>query len=144
MESQDKNRMLMMAFLDDELDEEQRNDFREKVNADPELAAELASYTRLVQITNSMTLREPEDYEYERFFARLSSRVERRLGFALLGLGAMIIASFAIVETLFSNLSLGFKLGVGIVLFGAILLVSSVVRVWIRLRRLDRYQGVKR
>lgn len=134
----------MMGFLDDELEDQERREFLERCYADGELAAELAQYRRLVEITNSMRLREPEDFEYERIFSRVTARVERRLGLVLLGVGVLIIAVWTLVEIFFSSMRMPYKVGFGIALLGASLLVSSVVRVWVRLRRLDRYQGVCR
>ncbi len=134
----------MMGFLDDELGDRERREFLERCYADAELAAELAQYRRLVEITNSMRLREPEDYEYERIFSRVAARVERHLGLVFLGVGTLIIGVWSLVEIFFSSMRMPYKIGFGIALLGASLLVSSVVRVWVRLRRLDRYQGVCR
>lgn len=134
----------MMGFLDDELSDEERREFIECCYSDPALAAELAAYRRLNDITNSMVLREPEDYEYERFFSRVAARVERRLGFILLGVGASVVVAFLLLELLFSDARPMLKIGFGVGLLGATLLTQSVVRVWLKLRKLDRYQGVRR
>lgn len=144
MDDAERFRIQMMGFIDDELGDAERREFIERCYADPELARELAQYRRLAQITQSMRLREPEDYEYERFFSRVSARVERRAGLVLLGLGILVLGVFGLVELFFSDVRLPIKIGLGVSLLGASMLVSSVVRVWIKLRRLDRYQGVRR
>ena len=140
----ERDQIQMMGFLDDELSDEDRLAFTERCYADPTLAAELAKYRRLQDITDSMVLREPEDYEYERFFSRVSARIERRLGLILFGVGASVFVAGLMLELFFSAMPTELKVGMGIALLGATLLVQSVVRVWWRLRRLDRYQGVRR
>jgi len=144
MDEREQEHIQMMGFLDDELDDSARLAFVERCYADPELAAELAKYRRLNEITNSMRLREPEDFEYERFFARLSARLERRLGLTLLFLGGTLLAAGCVVALFLSSFPPLIKIGCGISLAGTILLISSVVRAWVRVRRLDRYLGVRR
>ncbi|MFH0945303.1 MAG: hypothetical protein V2A76_08915 [Planctomycetota bacterium] len=144
MDDREHFRIQMMGFLDDELDDRARLEFVEQCYADPELAAELAKYRNLNDITNSMRLREPEDYEYERFFAKISARLERRLGFTLLFLGAIILTSAGLVALFLSSFSTPVKPGAGLTLIGGVLLVFSVARAWLRIRQLDRYRGVKR
>lgn len=144
MDDREHFRIQMMGFLDDELDGAARRSFIERCYADPELAAELAQYRRLNEIADSMRLREPEDYEYERFFARISARIERRLAFTLLFLGLALLTCWALVGLFLSSCSPVVKTGAALTLFGAALLVSSVARAWLRVRRLDRYQGVRR
>ncbi|MFG0320399.1 MAG: anti-sigma factor family protein [Planctomycetota bacterium JB042] len=144
MDEREHFRIQMMGFLDDELSDEDRRAFVERCYADPELATELAQYRRLHDITDSMVLREPEDFEYERFFSRVAARVERRLGFVLLGVGTSVTVAFLLLELFFSDAKPMLKIGVGVGLLGATLLTQSVVRVWLKLRKLDRYQGVRR
>lgn len=144
MDDREHFRIQMMGFLDDELDDTSRRSFLEQCYSDPELAAELAQYRRLNDITDSMRLREPEDFEYERFFARVSARIERRLAFTFLLVGGAILVAFGLVELFLSSLAPLFKVGCAATLVGAILLISSVLRAWLRVRRLDRYQGVRR
>lgn len=139
-----QEQLQMMAFLDDELSLEDRRSFIERCYADPELAAELANFRRIGQITNSMRLREPEDFEYERFFAQVSARVERRMGFVFLAIG-LIILGIAVLHTLVTaDLPLPIKIGAVLALMGLGLLITSVCRMRLRLARLDRYQGVRR
>ena len=144
MDDREHFRIQMMGFIDNELDDPSRLRFVEQCYADPELAVELAKYRKLNDITNSMKLREPEDFEYERFFSRISARIERRLGFTLLFLGATSLAVGGLVTLFLSSFSPLIKIGCGVTLIGAVLLVSSVVRAWLRVRRLDRYLGVRR
>lgn len=144
MDDREEIRIQMMGFLDDELDEESRRRFVARCYADPELAAELAQYRRLCDITQSMRLREPEDYEYERLFARVAARIERRVALLLLALGPALLLAFATEELLVSAAHPVVKIGFVATLTGALLLVVSVARAWLRTRRLDRYQGVRR
>ena len=140
----ERARVLMMGFIDDELSEHLRREFIQRCYEDPELAAELAQYRRLNDITNSIVLKEPEDYEYERFFNRIGNRIERRLGFILLSLGAVVVLVSSLFAIYSSPIGTGLKIGIAIGLVGLFLVASSVLRLKKRVRRLDRYEGVQR
>lgn len=139
-----RDQLQMMAFLDDELSMGDRRAFIERCYADPDLAEELAKYRKISEVADTMRLREPEDYEYERFFARVSARIERRLGFFLFGLGLVVLAVAMLQLLVTADLPLPIKIGAGLAFLGLMLLVTSVCRMRMRLARLDRYQGVKR
>lgn len=144
MEEPDALQLQMMAFLDDELSDEERRAFIEQCYADPALAEELARYRRLHDIASSMQLREPEDYEYERFFARVTSRIERRLGFVLFAAGLAVVFVAAMHAMITSGCPTTIKVGTVLTLLGLFVLAFSVCRLRLRIARLDRYQGVKR
>jgi anti-sigma factor RsiW len=137
-------RLQMMAFLDDELDEPARREFVNRCYADPQLAAELASFKKVADVASSMRLREPEDYETERFFARVSARVERGAGFVLLAAGGALVGAWSLYRIFTSGLDMTLKVGLAAGVLGFALVVLSVARLRRRTRRLDRYQGVRR
>lgn len=147
MESNDDRerwRVMMMGFLDGELDEGARREFMTQLQADRELAEELAQYKRLSDVASSMRLCEPEDAELERVYAALGARIERGLGFMLIYAGATVLAGFFLYALAIADVHIAVKLGGSLLVVGAALLVASVARGHLAVRRLDRYQGVRR
>lgn len=137
-------RIQMMGFLDGELPPEERREFLERCWEDPELAAELAAYKKINDIADSMRLREPEDFEYERLVGRLGSQLERRLGAMLLAFGSALVVVWSLWLLFSSPFDAVFKIGAACALIGLLLYGGSELRIRRRVRRLDRYQGVRR
>ncbi len=134
----------MMAYIDDELPLAERRSFEEEAAADLELAAEVADYRELMDISRSMPLLEPQDHELSRFWARFYSRAEWRIGWVLFGLGALVLTGYGLYEMLVSGLPPVVKGAVVSVAAGAGILLWSTLRQKLRALRVDRYRGVLR
>ena len=142
--STEEQKHRMMAFLDDELSSEDRLRFMEECYTDPDLAEELAGFRRVADVASSMRLREPEDHEYERLYTRVATRIERTLGWALLGLGVASLTAYGVVSLLTSALPVALRISIGLIVAGLLTLGWHVIRVRLRMRRFDRYVGVVR
>lgn len=135
----------MMAYLDGELDEGRRRRFEEKLASDPALAAELAKYERLSDLTGAMHFDEPSDLEWQDFWNGLYNRLERRTGWILLLVGALFIAVYGIRELIITpEIRPLLKVGILLMLTGFGFLVVSVYRGKQRIKKVDRYHGVHR
>jgi len=135
----------MMGYLDGELDEEHRRRFEEKLAADPELAAELARYRRLNELTGAMQFREPSDLEWQHFWNRLYNRLERRAGWIFVIAGAALVLAYGVKELIMTpRIQPLLKTGALLMLVGFALLFWSVYRGKRRIWKVDRYRGVRR
>ncbi len=145
MAGDERQQQLMMAYVDDELDPREREEFRAQMAADPELAREVTQFQNLATMTRDLKLKEPTDYEWDRFWASLFNRLERQTGWVLFSLGVLLLVGYAAFEFLSADsIELPWKLG-GCGLFaGAGLLFLSVLRGRLRTMKYDRYRGVKR
>ena len=144
-DSRDQYRILMMGHLDGELTADQEREFRAWLERDPEAGRELAQYRRLNDLADGLQIKEPQDYEWDRFWGKVYNRMERRLGMTLVlvGLGILSLAGLVwIVVT--PALSLGPRLGLGALALGAVLLFLNVLRGRLRTLPYDRYRGVQR
>ncbi|MBK8978327.1 MAG: hypothetical protein IPM29_20690 [Planctomycetes bacterium] len=136
---------LMMAYVDDELLGTDRSRFEQWMRDDSALAAEVADYRVLLDLSRSSGQLEPTDHELRRFWARFYNRTEWRVGWALLGAGCLVLFGCA-VYGLCALLSLPWlvKAAILAILAGGGLLLASTVRQRLRTRALDRYRGVLR
>jgi predicted anti-sigma-YlaC factor YlaD len=140
---------LLSAYVDGELPAADRARVEAHLAADPEARVEVARLRRLKEVTDAMTLKEAPPEEWERFWSNAYNRVERGLGWFALTLGAVIAGGFALyrfVQTLWVDAELPWfmKLGVYALCFGVLLLLVSVIRERIFVRKRDRYDDIVR
>lgn len=136
---------LMMAYVDDELEPAERRRFEEMMAEDLELAAEVASYRVMLDLGRTSGQLEPTDRELRRFWSRFYNRTEWRIGWGLLGGGALVLAGFGVYELIVvPGVPWIVKGAVLSVLAGGGLLLWSTVRQRIRTGRFDRYRGIVR
>ncbi|MEQ8766280.1 MAG: zf-HC2 domain-containing protein [Planctomycetota bacterium] len=145
MAADERQKQMIMAYVDDELDAAERDAFREQMATDPELAREVTEFQNLVAMTKALKLKEPTDYEWDRFWGSLYNRMERGSGWALFALGGTLLIAYAMFEFMRADsIEMPWKLGGGGLFAGAGLLFLSVLRGRLRTMKYDRYRGVKR
>jgi len=67
---------LMMAYLDEELNEAQRRTFEGHLASCPECTRDLAHFRRLKALTDSVAFVEPEDRVWQQYWSNVYNRVE--------------------------------------------------------------------
>ena len=140
---------LIMGYLDNELEEQQRRMFEEHLEACPKCAGELQEFRKLKQITDGVTLLEPEDRIWQQYWGNIYNRIERGIGWILLGtagIGLVIYIGFKAIEELIKDPTVGFLLKVTLLAFiaGIAVLFVSVLRERLYFWKKDRYRNVRR
>ena len=140
---------LMMGYLDNELDEAQRRDFEGHLSGCSDCSAELAEFRQLKQITDEVSLAEPEDRMWEQYWGGVYNRVERGLGWVLFSIAAIVLliyGGFKAIEKMIADPTVDVVLKVGLVvlIMGLAILFVSVIRERIYVRKRDRYKDVRR
>ena len=132
--------ILLMGYLDGELDDEQRRKVDAALQEDDDLRRELAEMTQLKRLTTAASSDDDMDSEIGRFWSAIYNRTERHLAWVLLLAGALILTSGVLV-LLFKNgdFPLGLRIAGGCALAGLLLLFCSVLRKRLRTLRHDRY-----
>lgn len=139
----------MMAYLDNELNDEQKRAFEAHLASCPRCTEELEEFKRLKQITDGFELVEPEERLWQRYWGGVYNRIERGIGwvvFSVAGILLLIYAGFTAIENLIRDSSISVLLKVGLValLVGLAILFVSVVRERIFFWSKDRYKDVRR
>lgn len=135
----------LMAYIDEELDSEERAAFEETMAADPDLAAEATRHRNIMDLSHSMALAEPSDHETRRFWAGFYNRTEWRLGWVLLSAGLVVLAIEGSYLLLTSDALTWLQKGAAATsIIGGLLLLLNTVRLKIRTSQFDRYRGVIR
>ncbi|MDZ7337396.1 MAG: zf-HC2 domain-containing protein [candidate division KSB1 bacterium] len=144
----EKARPLMMALLDGEIEEKERHALERHLQRCYACAKELEGFRELRQLTEGVTLMEPETRIWQEYWSRVYNRIERGVGAVLLAvsLAALLIyAGFRVVEELIRDPSLAVPLKVAILagIAGLVLLLLSIIRERLYFWRRDRYRFVR-
>ena len=137
--------ILMMGFIDGELDGEDEKKFKDHAYKCPVCAEELVKYQKLADLTDSLQLKEPADFEWDRIYKSLFYKIESRFGWILAISGLIIIFGYLIYEISVGwEINAWVRIGVVLALVGFILLIISAARQRMRIKKYERYEAVKR
>jgi predicted anti-sigma-YlaC factor YlaD len=139
----------MMAYLDNELTDEQKRAFEAHLASCPKCAQELDEFKRLKQMTDGMELVEPEERLWHQYWGGVYNRIERGIGwvvFSVAGILLLIYGGFTAIENVITDpgISLLLKAGLLALLAGLAILFVSVVRERLFFWSKDRYKDVRR
>jgi hypothetical protein len=139
----------MMAYLDNELNEEQKRAFEGHLASCADCTRDLAEFRKLKQMTDCVAFVEPEDRVWEQYWGNVYNRVERGAGWILFSVAAialLLYGGFRIIESLIVDPTLGALLKAGLLalLGGVVILFVSVLRERVYFWSRDRYKDVRR
>ncbi|MCK4411951.1 MAG: hypothetical protein KAY32_00270 [Candidatus Eisenbacteria sp.] len=137
------------GYLDDELAPEERAAFERELAANPELVEELAAMQAMKEVTGSMKLREFPDQVWDRYWQGTYNRMERRLGWILFSIGAIILLAGGLYELTLalirdSGEPWWIRVAVGALSGGLAILLVSIVRERLFMAKRDPYREVER
>lgn len=140
---------LMMGYLDNELDDEQRNRFEEHLAGCSDCSEELKQFKHLKAITDEVTMVEPEDKLLQDYWGGVYNRIERSVGWIVFSVAAILLAiygGFRLIEKIIRDDTVGVLLKVGllVLIVGLAILFVSVLRERIYFWGKDRYRNVRR
>ena len=139
----------MMAYLDNELNDEQLRAFEAHLASCPQCTQELEEFKKLKHITDGVELVEPEDRLWQQYWGGVYNRIERGIGwvvFSVAGILLLIYGGFTAIENVITDpgVSALLKVGLLVLLAGLAILFVSIVRERIFFWSKDRYKDVRR
>jgi anti-sigma factor RsiW len=142
-------RDLMMAFLDHELDEPDRQRFQDHLAHCAACKREFEDFGRLKEMTDGVALAEPEDRIWEDYWGQVYNRAERSLGwvlFSLAAIGLFIYGGFECIESIIASnqVAMGLKCILLVLIVGLSILFVSVLRERFFFWKRDRYRDIRR
>ena len=144
-----KIKELISSYFDKELDEEQRKVVEKHLEECQECSQEFEEMGKFEEVMGKMELKKPPRDVWKLYWASVYNRLERRLGWILLSIGAMIMLFFGgykMVEGIIQDPSAPFLLKAGILTFmgGIVVLLVSLVREQFFVRKRERYKEVEK
>jgi hypothetical protein len=140
---------LMMAYLDDELDAEQKQVFEQHLASCQECSGELEEFKHLNRITDEVKFVEPEERIWRLYWSGVYNRIERGVGWILFSISAILLliyGGFRAIEELIKDPTVDIILKAALLalITGLAILFVSVLRERLYFWKKDRYKDVRR
>jgi len=140
---------LISSYHDGELDKEQNKIVEEHLKICSECREEFERMNKFEEVMGKMELKKPSKDVWQIYWASVYNRLERRIGWILLAIGAMILLFFGgykMVEGIIRDPSapLLLKVGILVLLGGVIVLLVSLIREQFFVRKRERYEEVEK
>jgi hypothetical protein len=133
-----------MRLLDGELTAEERTVYEQHVEGCDDCTRELRDIGRIVELTDGLRLKAPDEEFWTRYWDSFLNRTERGTGFVLMIAGVIAVLLFAIYKAVTSPDFLTFKgLSIAVILLGQVVVFLSVVRERHHESKSDPYKEVK-
>ena len=140
----DDMKAMITAYVDGELGDEERRRLEEHLAGCESCRRELAETRALGEELSMIKFTEPSDEELAKYWSGFYNRLERGVGWVLFSVGAIVLlcyGAFKLVETVVRDPTLAWwvKGGVLALVFGLVILVVSLLRERLTVRKVDRY-----
>lgn len=140
---------LISSYIDGEVNEKQKNIVENHLKECPECRKEFEEMSKLEEVMGQMELRKPPKETWQVYWASIYNRLERRIGWILLSIGFIILLFFGgykAVEGIIQNQStpLLLKIGILVAMAGLVVLLVSILRERLFVRKKERYKEVEK
>jgi len=144
-----KMKELISFYFDGELNKEQRKQVKEHLNECSECRAEFEGINKLEEIMSKVEFKKPSKDVWKIYWYSVYNRLERRLGWILLSIGAIILLFFGaykMIEGIIQDSTTPLVLKVGILVFigGVVVMLVSLIRERFFIRKRERYKEVEK
>ena len=142
-----KIKELISSYHDNHLSEDQKRKIEEHVEQCEECRRELEEMGKFEEVMQKMELKQPPKEMWQVYWTSVYNRLERKIGWILLSIGAIIMLFFGgykAVEGIIEDPTIPFVVKAGILaaLGGLVILLVSVGRERIFVRKRERYKEV--
>jgi hypothetical protein len=142
-------RRLISAAIDGELTEKQQKEFTALLKRYPDVADEYSEYKNIKEITMGIKLTEPSPDIWESYWMKVYNRIERKLGWILLSVGATVLLIFGALELVRqiigdTDMPWWIKGALFAGAAGIVILLFSVIREKVFLHKSERYKEIVR
>ncbi len=145
----DRSKALLEKGLTGGLTAAEMKELEELLNADPELRSEWESLRSIREVTSAMKFREPSQETWDTYWAGVYARLERGIAWMLISISLSILLGYGLYTLVLSfiensQLSLFLKIVIGGLAIGVGILLVSVLREKLSVRKSERYKEIIR
>jgi hypothetical protein len=132
------------GYVDHELPDEQRQQLEEHLRDCQTCQRELRETVAIKENLTMIKFKEPSDADLQRYWSSVYNRLERGVGWVLFSLGAIIALCYGgirLVEQVIvdPNIAVVAKVGIIALIVGGAVLIVSVLRERLTVRKTDKY-----
>ncbi len=144
-----KIKELISSYYDGELDEEQKKLVHSHLEVCSECRKEFEEMGKFEEVMSQMVLKKPPKEAWQMYWTSVYNRLERGIGWILFSIGAIILLFFGgykLVEGIIQDASVPLILKIGIlsVLGGLVVLLVSLLREQLFVRKRERYKEIEK
>ncbi len=148
IDQKERCKQLLMALIDGEITAEEHQELERLLRQFPEFREELANFQELKEVTRAMKLKSPDPEVWQTYWQNVYNRIERGLAWLIFTVGAAILIAYGLMKVVMEiwndpDLPAIVKYGLYGVILGLVLLLISVLREKLYLRKHERYKEVK-
>lgn len=139
----------IMAYLDDELPNSEINTVKQHLEECPDCGKKYESLNKIKEITGEMKFKKLPEMYWDEYWSHVYNKIERGFSWIFISIGAIIILSFAAWNALTilindSQMSTFLKTGIFIFIIGMVVLLVSILREKLMVKKVDKYREVER
>jgi len=144
-----KIKELISLYLEGELDNRERKIVEQHIKECEECRKEFEELNKLEEVLKKMEFKKPSDEIWKTYWSSIYNRLERKIGWILFSIGAIILlfwGVYKLIEELIKDPTIPLILKIGILAFfaGAIILLVSILREQLFMRKRERYKEVEK
>ncbi len=139
----------IMAFVDDELSPSEIEFVKKHLESCAACREKYSSLNKVKEITRQMKFKKLPEMYWDEYWRHVYNRIERGVSWIFISIGAIIIISFAVwnaLNNLISNTHINpfLKIGIFIFIIGMVILLVSILREKLMVKKVDKYKEVER
>ena len=140
----DRFSILLMSAVDNKLTEQEQFEFDQLILKYPELKKETQQYQKIKEVTQTMKFKQPHTEVWDKYWVNIYNRIERGIAWIIFSIGCMILITYGLfkaVESIIAEpqLEIIIKIGILAVIAGVVILLVSVARERLFIKKTDRY-----
>ncbi len=141
--------ILQEKYFDDELNAEEKVEFNNLLETNTDLKKEFEEQKRIKEVLSKMKLKNPSREVWDSYWMGIYNRIERGIAWVVISIGALIFfgyASYEVVNAFINDTQTPplAKFGITLLIFGALILIFSIIREKIFTSKRDKYKEVQR
>ena len=140
---------LLMGAVDQELTSSELKEFNLMIEKHPDFRKEWEQYKKLKEVTQAMKFKSPSKEVWDNYWMNTYNKFERGIAWIIFSIGAIILITYGLfkaVESIIADPQLQgiIKIGIIAVLLGLVILLVSVIREKLVVRKSDPYKEIQR
>jgi divalent metal cation (Fe/Co/Zn/Cd) transporter len=147
--SNDEIKLKVMAYLDSELPESEMREIKRLIDDDEMYKKEYLSLKKVKEVTQEMKFVKLPEMYWDDYWEHVYNRIERGISWIFISIGVIVVGSFLVWQIIESiivnqNIHVVLKAGILILLAGMVVLIVSILREKLMVRKVDKYREVER